>query len=465
MKIKTVTILALLFNIIYLHETYAQANPNVNVNSGSFSVGGSNNSSSTTTADFYYPVFISDPGWGQKVATEIEIGRSEIHTNSINRGSMIAKFRFHTDTWGHGSNFIDADVKNFDNITTNNEKFIAGWEDVSIESIERGIIIWLKGKVNNTPTSYFFKSNLPITIEVYDGEYKNALGVAFPEYFTVRNGLNSTKKVLYKINTINDYANANGLSQSGSIYVNGNAPSYVVGNLTVGSKSLTSDKLHVSNGILGVDNGANNFIKAGDYLSIGNTNVDNFPYIGFNAQLTKSTGSVNEFSPYSAATANAAGLIIKGDKEQAGLHFLQKKYGTATTPNNLNTFAEVLTLTNDGKVGIGTTNPQTSLAVKGTIQAQKVKVTVAAADWPDYVFAPHYKLLPLTEVAKYIQHNKHLPGVPSAENMAKTNLDVAEGQAMLLKKIEELTLYVIELEKKVEKLKQEKAKKDTITKK
>ncbi|MGN6490409.1 MAG: hypothetical protein ACTHLE_00320 [Agriterribacter sp.] len=98
-----------------------------------------------------------------------------------------------------------------------------------------------------------------------------------------------------------------------------------------------------------------------------------------------------------------------------------------------------------GNVGIGTTNPQAKLAVNGDIFSTKVKVTQTG--WPDYVFYPNYKLPPLKEVEKFIQQYKHLPDVPSASEVEKNGLDLGNNQALLLKKIEELTLYIIEQDK------------------
>lgn len=78
-----------------------------------------------------------------------------------------------------------------------------------------------------------------------------------------------------------------------------------------------------------------------------------------------------------------------------------------------------------------------------------------SSGWSDYVFRKSYKLLSLQEVEKYIRQHKHFPGVLSADNVQKNALDLGEGQAILLKKIEELTLYLIEQKKEVEFLKRE----------
>jgi hypothetical protein len=111
----------------------------------------------------------------------------------------------------------------------------------------------------------------------------------------------------------------------------------------------------------------------------------------------------------------------------------------------------VLLATTSGNVGIGTTNPGSyKLAVEGTIGARRVKVTQAT--WADYVFDSSYQLASLHQVEKYIQTNKHLPDVPSAAEVKKGGLDLGDNQAVLLKKIEELTLYIIEQNKRMESL-------------
>jgi hypothetical protein len=108
----------------------------------------------------------------------------------------------------------------------------------------------------------------------------------------------------------------------------------------------------------------------------------------------------------------------------------------------------------NGNVGIGTQDTKGhKLAVAGT--AIFTKVTVKALPWSDYVFYANYRLRPLSEVEQYIKQYGHLPEVPSAEEVEKNGLDVGDNQATLLKKIEELTLYMIEQSKKIEALEAE----------
>lgn len=107
---------------------------------------------------------------------------------------------------------------------------------------------------------------------------------------------------------------------------------------------------------------------------------------------------------------------------------------------------------NGGNVGIGTTAfpADYKLAVNGTIGARKVKVTQET--WSDYVFDSSYQLQPLHQVEKFIQENRHLPEVPSAAEVKKEGVDLGDNQALLLKKIEELTLYIIQQNKKIDQL-------------
>jgi hypothetical protein len=109
--------------------------------------------------------------------------------------------------------------------------------------------------------------------------------------------------------------------------------------------------------------------------------------------------------------------------------------------------SEALRIRTDGNVGIGTTNPTHKLAVNGTIKAKEV--IVETTGWSDYVLAKNYKLLPLADVETHINANGHLPGIPSAAQVAEQGVSVGDMQARLLAKIEELTLHIIAQEKKI----------------
>jgi len=99
----------------------------------------------------------------------------------------------------------------------------------------------------------------------------------------------------------------------------------------------------------------------------------------------------------------------------------------------------------NGNVGIGTGNPDSKLSVNGNIRAKEIKVEIA--NWPDYVFAKDYQLPTLEQTRHHIKEKGHLPGIPSAAEVKVNGIDLGEMNKNLLKKIEELTLYLIEIEK------------------
>lgn len=107
---------------------------------------------------------------------------------------------------------------------------------------------------------------------------------------------------------------------------------------------------------------------------------------------------------------------------------------------------------NGGNVGIGTEAPQYPLSVNGTIQAKEVIVNTG---WADYVFAPSYRLQPLSSVARYINKNHHLPGVPSEADVTAHGVSLGDMQSTLLAKVEELTLHVIQLDAAMRRLEKE----------
>ena len=91
-----------------------------------------------------------------------------------------------------------------------------------------------------------------------------------------------------------------------------------------------------------------------------------------------------------------------------------------------------------------------ALSVDGKIATKEVRVTLS--DWPDYVFWPDYELQPLNELEQYIYHNRSLPGIPKAEQVEADGMELGEINKKLLEKIEEMTLYVIDLNKRVAEL-------------
>jgi len=135
---------------------------------------------------------------------------------------------------------------------------------------------------------------------------------------------------------------------------------------------------------------------------------------------------------YDGPLPNGGGTIV-----------LSAKFG------RLNLGEDDLYLSYSGKVGIGTTETGShKLAVEGTIGAREVKVESGA--WSDFVFKDGYQLKDLKEVEIYIQHNQHLPDIPSEKEVLENGIELGKMDAKLLQKIEEFILYIIEMNKKLE---------------
>lgn len=147
---------------------------------------------------------------------------------------------------------------------------------------------------------------------------------------------------------------------------------------------------------------------------------------------------------------NVSGLELRGMNFQSGITDVWFDYIQILPGDLRGNYSNEFTITGKGEVGIGTSDTKGhKLAVAGSIVAESVKVALQP-NWPDYVFHSSYKLPDLKEVEQFIKENKHLPEIPSAAEVEKEGINLGEMNANLLKKIEELTLYVIDLKKENE---------------
>lgn len=156
----------------------------------------------------------------------------------------------------------------------------------------------------------------------------------------------------------------------------------------------------------------------------------------------------NAYGVYASATnsgtvTNGYGLYVTGFAT-GGTHTNTPYDIYAADAGTYNYFA--------GNVGVGTLSPQYPLSVNGTVQAKEVLVNTG---WSDYVFAPGYRLAPLSEAAAYVQAHHHLPEIPSAAEVQEKGISLGEMQAKLLAKIEELTLHMIAADEKISKLEEQ----------
>lgn len=114
-----------------------------------------------------------------------------------------------------------------------------------------------------------------------------------------------------------------------------------------------------------------------------------------------------------------------------------------------------------GNIGLGTSTPHETLSVNGKIRAKEIKVE--ATNWPDYVFEEGYDVGKLEELESYIKVNKHLPDMPSAKEVESNGVDLGDLVKKLLKNQEELTLHILEQEKKISVLEKQLIKKQKTT--
>lgn len=111
-----------------------------------------------------------------------------------------------------------------------------------------------------------------------------------------------------------------------------------------------------------------------------------------------------------------------------------------------------MTLNGSGNLGIGTSDPDERLTVKGKIHTSEVRVDTDARVFPDYVFESDYHLITLEELEAYVKANKHLPEVPTGKEVEAEGMHLKEMNLILLRKVEELTLHLIEANKRIKKL-------------
>jgi hypothetical protein len=164
------------------------------------------------------------------------------------------------------------------------------------------------------------------------------------------------------------------------------------------------------------------------------------PEIGFNYFYNNDTKTIRPGYAANIGMSPGNGDIYIGNfsGNQSGINF-----------GSITGYQYCITVKQNGNVGIGTTDPTYKLSVNGNIRSKEV---VVESGWADYVFDKDYTLQPLSQTEQYIQRYQHLPGIPSAAEIRSNGLSIGDLQSKMMAKIEELTLHIIALEKKINSL-------------
>jgi hypothetical protein len=226
-------------------------------------------------------------------------------------------------------------------------------------------------------------------------------------------------------------------------YGAGNANNQIVNGIAIGANAqvTASNSLILGNGVnVGIGTSAPNN-KLEIVSNTGNTSGLRLTNLKSNSPVTITTTKY--------LTVDANGDVVLGSASGSG----------RITADDMNWIVEGSHLKNANiggvVIGPGVQNTPVGyrLYVSDGILTEKVKVAVKSTDdWSDRVFEDSYRLRTLSQVERFISKNKHLPGVPSAQEVVEKGVDVGQMQAKLLEKVEELTLYVIDLKKENEKL-------------
>ncbi|MDQ8051443.1 MAG: hypothetical protein REI78_00385 [Pedobacter sp.] len=287
----------------------------------------------------------------------------------------------------------------------------------------------------------------------YSGNYRSSFGTRSGAQAYLTFGNNALNEMRIGNTGVGGYLN---------IYTNntkeltdesdGNLAMHFAANGSVGVATTSPSQKLTVNGNLNVDNAT-----GGNYMGFGIPNHSEYATIG---TMYSSGGLVlaHGLKPktnaaqliFSHPTMSRNAIVLGDGFTDGGIKFYAKASSTETVGNVL-ADDPVMQITDGGRVGVGTTNPDEKLAVNGKIHAKEIRVD--ATGLPDYVFEADYQLPSLAETEAFIKKNKHLPEVPSAANVERNGLELGEMNKILLKKIEELTLHLIEKEKEINQLK------------
>lgn len=190
--------------------------------------------------------------------------------------------------------------------------------------------------------------------------------------------------------------------------------------------------------------GHDNTLLGANTIGVG-VGLSNATAIGANARVLTSNAMVlgnNVNVGIGTSTPQNRLELTAGTDGRSGLRLTNM---TANSPASEVSTTKFLTVNEKGDVTLGTRLSALAMHVQPASEGQ----------WADYVFAPAYQLPSLSDVEKFVQQNRHLPDMPSAQQMVKEGVDLTTLLATLVKKNEELTLHLIEQQKRIERLEQQ----------
>lgn len=365
------------------------------------------------------------------------------------------------------------------------------WKSVGGETAQNSVadaFNWgLTGNSGTNSSTNFIGTtdNAPLTFKVNNsvaGYLNPAQGLTFFGPYAGGSLTSISNTAIGNAAMLNNTSSGNSNTAVGEAALRGNTTgSYNIG---IGVNTLRSNQIGNYNNAIGVN---------ALYTSTGSNNTA----IGGNALYSNTTGEENTAIGGAALNANisgsrnfalgvgALGAKISGDDNLAIGNFAGQNNLTGSKnvfiglqSGQSETGSEKLYIANSntitplvygdfsakyiavGELSVADRAAATSggyrLLVKGGMITEKIKVaTATSVDWSDYVFEEDYKRMPLEDIEKFVKENKHLPNVPSTAEMMTNGNDLGKTDAKLLEKIEELTLYMIEMNKEIKALKVE----------
>ncbi|MEQ8360285.1 MAG: hypothetical protein RH860_12410 [Cytophagales bacterium] len=260
-----------------------------------------------------------------------------------------------------------------------------------------------------------------------NGGSQNRMGTVFRDYSIINDGL-------FKITYSEDGSNVSNILSLSTGQSTFKTPLKVEGSSLLEGLTWMKDDalLETGNLAIGVGIGSLNGITDRIHLN-GSMAITNQNYLEFGKGLEKD---------------EEAGKILYNDET----NMLEIFGGGLTAAERKINFRDKVIIGDK----ISSSHPDSKLEVEGKITANKVIVTTDNWVWPDYVFEEDYKVQSLKEIEDYIKSNGHLPEVPNQKEVNSTGIDVGEMNAILLKKIEEMTLLLIDMQNQIDNLKNSK---------